>query len=83
MATNQGYKGYKLQKNGEDVTAQQAYDAFMNGVVLLEVKGTGMEMTTGMAWRDSNGGQNDPNNVVGVRFFFNSRSLDVGNMSVK
>lgn len=74
-------KGYKLQKNGEDVTAQQVYDAFMNGVVLLELEGTGVvAMPTQMQWRDSNGGQNDPNNVVGVRFFLNGQLFDVGNM---
>ena len=77
MATNQGYK---LQKNGEDVTAQQAYDAFMNGVVLVELKGKGMEMITSMVWRDSNGGQSDPSNVVGVRFNLNGVFFDIGNM---
>lgn len=72
---------YKLQKNGEDVTAQQAYDAFMNGVVLLEYEGLGVEMTTAMVWRDSNGGQNDPGDVVGVRFFINGKPyIDIGNM---
>ena len=80
MATNQGYK---LQKNGEDVTAQQAYDAFMNGVVLVELKGKGMEMITSMVWRDSNGGQNNPSNAVGVRFILNGTLFDIGNMHVK
>jgi hypothetical protein len=77
MATNQGYK---LQKNGEDVTAQQAYDAFMNGVVLFELEGRGVSMPTAMVWRDSSGGQSDPSNVVGVRFDLNGTFFDIGNM---
>lgn len=37
-------------------------------------------MITAMVWRDSNGGQNDPSNVVGVRILLNDSPFDVGNI---
>lgn len=61
------------------MTAQQAYDAFMSGVVLLD-GGTGVVLATGIQWCDSNGGQDDPDSVVGVRFVVNDHFFDVGNV---
>ena len=71
----------KLQKNGEDVTAQQAYDAFMNGVVLIDGGNGKVALVTGIQWCDSNGGQDDPNNVMGIRLLIDGQPLvDVGNV---
>ena len=49
--------------NGTPVSAQEAYDAFMNTRVLLaERQGTTYEALT-MVWYDNNSAQTDPANV--------------------
>ena len=52
--------------NGTSVTAQEAYDAFMNTRVLIVRSGATYE-ATGMVWYDNNSAQDDPTNVGYVR----------------
>lgn len=48
--------------NGAAVTAQEAYDAFMNTRVLIVKDGTTYEVIS-MEWYDNNSAQADPTNV--------------------
>ena len=48
--------------DGREVTAQEAYDAFMNTRVLIVDDKTSYEATR-MKWYDNNSSQNDPSNV--------------------
>ena len=48
--------------NGTAVTAQEAYDAFMNTRVLI-VKGETTYEAINMVWYDNNSAQTDPTNV--------------------
>ena len=48
--------------DGTAVTAQEAYDAFMNTRVLIVKDGTTYEALR-MVWYDNNSSQNDPTNV--------------------
>ena len=48
--------------NGTAVTAQEAYDAFMNTRVLIVVGETTHEAIS-MQWYDNNSAQDDPTNV--------------------
>ena len=48
--------------NGTAVTAQEAYDAFMNTRVLI-AKGKTTYEATSMVWYDNNSAQDDPTNV--------------------
>ena len=48
--------------NGTEVTAQEAYDAFMNTRVLIVKDDTTYEAIS-MVWRDNNSAQTDPANV--------------------
>lgn len=48
--------------DGREVTAQEAYDAFMNTRVLIVDNKTSYEATR-MEWYDNNSSQNDPSNV--------------------
>ena len=53
--------------DGTAVTAQEAYNAFMNTRVLINAAGTGVSEAVSMVWYDNNSGQNDPTNVGYVR----------------
>lgn len=58
-----GGQNLKLRHaDGREVTAQEAYDAFMNTRVLIVDDKTSYE-ATGMEWYDNNSTQNDPSNV--------------------
>ena len=48
--------------DGREVTAQEAYNAFINTRVLIVVDKTSYEATS-MEWYDNNSTQNDPTNV--------------------
>lgn len=48
--------------DGTKVTAQEAYDAFMNTRVLIVIDGTTYEAIS-MVWYDNNSAQTDPTNV--------------------
>ena len=52
--------------DGTAVTAQEAYDAFMNTRVLIVTGGTTYEAIN-MVWYDTNSAQDDPTNVGFVR----------------
>ena len=54
--------------NGTEVTAQEAYDAFMNTRVLIVNNGITYEAIN-MKWYDTNSAQDDPTNVgfVGLK----------------
>ena len=54
--------------NGTLVTAQEAYDAFMNTRVLIVWNKTAYEAIN-MVWYDNNSAQTDPNNVGYVKLF--------------
>lgn len=53
-------------ENGTAVTAQEAYDAFMNTRVLI-VLGIDTYEVISMAWYDNNSAQDDPTNVGYVK----------------
>ena len=55
--------------NGTEVTAQEAYDAFMNTRVLIVVNKTTYEATN-MEWYDNNSAQTDPTNVGYVQLSY-------------
>ena len=54
--------------DGTVVTAQEAYDAFMNTRVLIVNNGITYEAIN-MVWYDNNSAQTDPNNVGYVKLF--------------
>ena len=55
--------------NGTEVTAQEAYDAFMNTRVLI-VKYDNTYEVISMVWYDNNSAQNDPTNVGYVKMSY-------------
>ena len=55
--------------NGTEVTAQEAYDAFMNTRVLIVKGGTTYEAIN-MVWYDNNSAQTDPANVGYVKLSY-------------
>ena len=55
--------------NGTEVTAQEAYDAFMNTRVLI-VKGETTYEAINMVWYDNNSAQAAPNNVGYVKLSY-------------
>ena len=55
--------------NGTEVTAQEAYDAFMNTRVLI-VKDDNTYEVISMVWYDNNSAQNDPTNVGYVKMSY-------------
>ena len=59
-------KTYNLQHaDGTAVTAQEVYNAFTSGIVLLDAGAGQLGLVKFMHWQDSSGGQSDPTNVVG------------------
>ena len=55
--------------DGTEVTAQEAYDAFMNTRVLI-VKGQTTHEAINMVWYDNNSAQTDPTNVGYVKLSY-------------
>ena len=55
--------------DGTAVTAQEAYDAFMNTRVLIVKNGTTHEAIQ-MVWYDTNSAQDDPTNVGYVKLSY-------------
>ena len=55
--------------NGTLVTAQEAFDAFMNTRVLIVANGTTREAIQ-MVWYDTNSAQDDPTNVGYVKLSY-------------
>ena len=61
---------FKLKHaDGTEVTAREAYDAFINTRVLIVKNGTTYEAIS-MVWYDNNSGQNDPTNVGYVKLSY-------------
>ena len=70
--------------NGTEVTAQEAYDAFMNTRVLIAYNGITYEIIN-MVWYDNNSAQADPTNVGYVKLNFvadNSGTVAIGTINV-
>ena len=75
--------------NGTEVTAQEAYDAFMNTRVLI-IEGDTTYEAISMVWFDNNSAQTDPTNVGYVKLLVvhnNSGTpqmikIEVGNSSL-
>ena len=55
--------------DGTEVTAQEAFDTFMNTRVLIVKNGTTYEAIS-MVWYDNNSSQDDPTNVGYVRLYY-------------
>ena len=75
--------------NGAEVTAQEAYDAFMNTRVLIVNNGITYEAIN-MVWYDNNSAQTDPTNVRYVQLSYvvdssgtaSISTINVGNASL-
>ena len=75
--------------DGTEVTAQEAYDAFMNTRVLIVIDGTTYEAIS-MLWYDNNSLQDDPANVGYVKLSYVTTAgntvsiydIEVGNSSL-
>ena len=75
--------------DGTEVTAQEAYDAFMNTRVLIVKGGTTYEATS-MTWYDNNSAQTDTANVGYVALYYvydisgtvSLGAIEVGNSSL-
>ena len=89
MANNNPTIPILTHANGTEVTAQEAYDAFMNTRVLIVKNRTTYEAIS-MVWYDNNSAQTDTTNVGYVKLSVvdnNSgttqiSSLEVGNSSL-
>lgn len=77
--------GLTSKETGAIVTAQQAYDAFMSGPVLITVPNGVCYSVLSMYWEDINKETNDPSNVQGVNFSVSNGSykgsITVGELS--
>ena len=70
--------------DGTVVTAQEAYDAFMNTRVLI-VKGETTHEAINMVWYDNNSAQADPTNVGYVKLstvYDHSGTASIGTITV-
>ena len=70
--------------DGTVVTAQEAYDAFMNTRVLI-VRNKNAYEAINMVWYDNNSAQTDPNNVGYVKLstvYDNSGTASIGTTEV-
>lgn len=56
--------------DGTEVTAQEAFNAFMNTRVLLASPGGPTYEAATMEWRDNNSGQDDRANVGYVKLYY-------------
>lgn len=76
-------KNYTLQHtDGTAVTAQEVYDAFTSGIVLIDSSSTngGLCIVQNMIWVDSSGGMSDPTDVVGCVVFGSFGEIGIGNI---
>ena len=67
--------------DGTEVTAQEAYDAFMNTRVLI-VEGETTYEVISMDWRDNNKTQTDPTNVGYVALRYLVGNSGTGSISI-
>lgn len=68
-------EGLTSKETGAIVTAQQAYDAFMTGPVLISAPNGRCYSVSSMYWVDANGGNSDPSNVKTVIFTLQCGSM--------
>lgn len=76
-------KNYTLQHtDGTAVTAQELYDAFTSGIVLIDSNSfsDGISLVQKMIWADSSGGMSDPTDVVGCVVFGPFGEIGIGNI---
>ena len=66
--------------DGTEVTAQEAYDAFMNTRVLLDIDKS-IHEAVNMVWYDTNSAQDDPSNVGYVRLSYVTNSTGTAQLS--
>lgn len=66
-------------QDGVVATAQEVYDAYTSGVVLLRMNGS-YYSTVKLDWVDSTGEPSDETDVVGVRVYAVNHSITVGAM---
>ena len=74
---------YIEKQDGSSITAQEAYDAFMNGTVIVDissVEAPGFAIIQQMFWVDSDGTSTDPNDVVGVVYAIGNLSIPIGDV---
>lgn len=69
-------------EDGSEVTAQEVYDAFMSGVVILEM-GNGSGYCTEMIvlaidWQGGTSGNGDPTNVNYVKIYSDGGNIEIG-----
>ena len=67
--------------NGTEVTAQEAYDAFMNTRLLIVNSGITFEAIS-MVWYDNNSAQTDPTNVGYVQLSYVEDSSSTASISI-
>ena len=67
--------------DGTEVTAQEAYDAFMNTRVLI-VKNNTTQEARSREWYDNNSAQDDPTNVGYVQLSYVVDSSDTASISI-
>lgn len=78
-------KNYTLQHtNGTAVTAQEVYNAFTSGIVLLDSSSSNgpIGLVQNMIWVDSSGGMSDPTDVVGCVVIGSFGDVTVGNINL-
>lgn len=76
-------KNYTLQHtDGTAVTAQEVYDAFTSGIVLIDSNSfrNGICLVQNMIWVDSSGGISDPTDVVGCVVIGPFGEIGIGNV---
>lgn len=76
-------KNYTLQHtDGTAVTAQEVYDAFTSGIVLIDSNSfsDGICLVQKMIWADSSGGMSDPNDVATCIVIGPFGEIGIGNM---
>lgn len=76
-------KNYTLQHtDGTAVTAQEVYDAFTSGIVLIDSNSFsgGICLVQKMVWVDSSGGMSDPTDVVGCVVIGPFGEIGIGNL---
>lgn len=72
-------------QDGVAATAQEVYDAYMSGIVLLHINGL-YGLVIGLKWVDSTGKPSDETDVVGVWVYSlnaSDRGITVGAMPEK
>lgn len=68
--------------DGSLVTAQEAFDAYMNGSVILRHQLNWFLNVVSIIWCDINGETDDQNNVGFVRYYILEGSVNIGDESL-